>query len=88
MRGLRAGLHWFFANLAFRSDRFGTLVKGKTRILIRDGEVDWDEMHRSHISKDDLLSALRLQANVCGWEQVREARLERNGEISVIPQEK
>jgi hypothetical protein len=27
---------------------------------VEDGEIRWDEMRKSHISKDDLLSALRL----------------------------
>jgi uncharacterized membrane protein YcaP (DUF421 family) len=63
-------------------------VKGRTRILVRDGKVDWDEMRHAHLSKDDLLGALRLQASLQGWEEVSEARLERNGEISVIPKRK
>jgi uncharacterized membrane protein YcaP (DUF421 family) len=77
--------HWVLAQLASRSSRFGTLVKGRTRVLVSDGEVDWDAMRRSNLSRDDLLGALRLQASLRGWEDVREARLERNGEISVIP---
>jgi uncharacterized membrane protein YcaP (DUF421 family) len=78
------GLHWLFARIAFRSDRFGTLIKGSTRLLVSDGKVDWDAMRRSNLSRNDLLEALRLRANLTDWEQVREARLERNGEISVI----
>jgi uncharacterized membrane protein YcaP (DUF421 family) len=78
------GLHWLLAQIAFRSSRFGTLIKGNTRVLIRDGSVDWDAMSRSNLSRDDLLGALRLQASLSDWEKVKEARLERNGEISVI----
>jgi uncharacterized membrane protein YcaP (DUF421 family) len=78
------GLHWLFAQLASRSDGFGTLIKGKTRVLIRDGEVDWEAMRRSNLGPNDLLEALRLRASLTGWEKVKEARLERNGEISVI----
>jgi uncharacterized membrane protein YcaP (DUF421 family) len=33
------GLHWLFAVIAFRNDNFATLVKGKERVLIRDGEI-------------------------------------------------
>lgn len=78
------GLHWALAHLAFRSDRFGNIVKGHTRVLVKDGQVDWEQMRASHMSKDDLLGALRAQGNVDTWEQVEEARLERSGEISVI----
>ncbi len=81
---LLVALHWFFARIAVRWDDFGTLIKGNTRVLIRDGTVDWEAMRRSNLSRNDLLEALRLQANLLTWDQVKEARLERNGEISII----
>lgn len=77
-------LHAVFANFAVRFDRFGTMVKGSTRIIIQDGKVDWDAMSRSNLSHNDLLEALRLRASMPDWEKVKEARLERNGEISFI----
>jgi uncharacterized membrane protein YcaP (DUF421 family) len=77
------GMHWAFASLAFRSDRFGTLVKGRTRVLVKDGEIDWTQMRRSHTSRDDLLGALRAQG-VTEPAEVAEARLERSGEVSVV----
>ncbi len=78
------GLHWLFAVIAFRSNRFGNLFKGHTRTLIREGEIQWDAMGKSHISRDDLLGALRSNGNVEDPEEVKAARLERSGEISVI----
>jgi uncharacterized membrane protein YcaP (DUF421 family) len=79
------GLHWAFASLAFRSDRFGTLVKGNTRVLVRDGRIDWDEMRRAHMSRDDLLGALRAEG-VENPSKAKEARLERSGDVSVVKQ--
>ena len=81
------GLHWLFSVLAFHSDRFGTLVKGSHRTLVKDGEILWDEMQASHITENDLLDALRTQANIADVGEVKEARLERGGSISVIPKE-
>lgn len=78
------GLHATFGKVAFRFGSFGTMIKGQTRILIRDGKVDWEAMKHSNLSRDDLLEALRLRSSVTGWDDVKEARLERNGEISVI----
>jgi uncharacterized membrane protein YcaP (DUF421 family) len=78
------GFHWLFAQIAVRWDLFGTLIKGSTRVLVRDGNVDWQAMRRSNLSRNDLLEALRLKASLSDWTQVKEARLERNGEISVI----
>jgi uncharacterized membrane protein YcaP (DUF421 family) len=78
------GLHWLFARLAVRWDAFGSLIKGHTRVLVRDGTVDWEAMRRSNLSRNDLLEACRLQANLVAWDRVKEARLERNGEISIV----
>ena len=72
------------AMAAFRWTRFGTLVKGSPRVLVEDGEVLWDAMRKSHISRDDLMEALRLQGRISDVGKVREARLERNGNISVL----
>src|SRR5438552_1744718 len=47
-------LHWAFTRLALRSHWWGRLIKGDSYILIRDGEVQWDNLRRSHISEHDL----------------------------------
>lgn len=79
-------LHWTFAVIAFRSDRLGTLVKGSTRNLVDNGRIVWDEMQNSHISRDDLLGALRLNGSTDDTSTVKSAWLERNGDISVLKQ--
>ena len=76
-------IHWLVADLAFRSHRFGLLVKGKPRELVRDGKVIAVEMRRSAISPHDLEEALR-QEGVADVAQVASARLERSGNISVV----
>jgi uncharacterized membrane protein YcaP (DUF421 family) len=77
-------LHWLFAALAFRSDRFGTFIKGDHRKLVEKGEIQWEAMRKSHISKNDLLDAVRSAGHLAGMEAVEEAYLERSGNISVI----
>lgn len=77
-------LHWTFALIAFHSDWFGSLVKGGTRVLVRDGEIQWDAMRSSHISREDLLGALRANARIEDPEAVKVAYLERSGDISAI----
>ncbi len=79
------GLHWLFSSIAFRSDRFGTVVKGNVRTLIQDGEIRWDNMGRSSISRDDLLGALRANGKLSDPSEVEAAYLERSGDISVLP---
>ena len=77
------GMHWLFTAVAFRWHGFGTTIKGHPRLLVRDGEIDWKVMRRTHLSERDLWEDLRGKG-VTGLEQVAEARLERSGQISVI----
>ena len=80
--------HWLFAVIAFHSDHFGTWVKGHERVLIRDGEIQWTAMQASHISKHDLLGALRSAARIEAPEEVKVAYLERSGDISAIKRDR
>lgn len=77
-------IHWALAMVSFRFGRFGTLVKGRPRTLVRDGEVLDDAMRASHLSRNDLDTALRENASLTDLSRVKEARLERSGNISVL----
>lgn len=76
-------LHWLFAAVAFRSHGFGLLIKGRSRVLVRDGEILWDAMRKSHVTTHDLEEALRSEGEEPDVRGVREAQLERNGDISI-----
>jgi uncharacterized membrane protein YcaP (DUF421 family) len=78
-------LHWAFSVASFHYDWFGTLVKGRERHLVVDGEIDWESMRKSHISRRDLESAMYSSGRVTELADVKVARFERSGEISVIP---
>ncbi len=78
------GLHWVFAALAYRSKLLGKLVKGEPSVLVDDGQPRSQTMRQSHISEDDLQEAIRIQGKLEEVAKVKKARLERNGEISVI----
>jgi uncharacterized membrane protein YcaP (DUF421 family) len=79
------GLHYLFASLAFRSQRFETLVKGHVRQLVADGAIQWDTMRHVHISRTDLDAAIRADLHHADLGRVQAAYLERSGSISVIP---
>ena len=76
-------LHWLFAAVAFRSHGFGKLVKGRDSVLVRDGELLWDAMRKSHVTEHDLEEALRRKGEEPDVKRIKEARLERGGDISV-----
>lgn len=78
-------LHWLLATVAFYFQSFGKFVKNTKRELIVDGKVQEDALKKSKIGKNDLLQALRSEANLESPEEVKAAYLERGGEITVIP---
>jgi uncharacterized membrane protein YcaP (DUF421 family) len=82
------GLHWLLAILAYRTDWFGSLVKGNRVLLIKDGEIQHKGMRQASITSKDLDAALRLQTKQTDPAKVQLAYLERNGRISVIPFER
>jgi uncharacterized membrane protein YcaP (DUF421 family) len=76
--------HRFFAFLSFRSHRFGALIKGEPQTLVENGQLDRDQMRREHVSPHDIEEALRLRAKTADATRIAEARLERNGEVSIV----
>ena len=79
-------LHWIFSGMALRSHAFGSFIKGETRTLIRDGRVDEQALQREHMTERDLEEALR-EHGLTGPAGIAEARLERDGSVSVIKAE-
>jgi len=81
---LLVGLHRLFAAIAFRSHRFGSLVKGDASLLVKDGETRPEAMRRFSISRRDLDEGLRLH-EIPRLDEVAEAWIERSGDISAVP---
>jgi uncharacterized membrane protein YcaP (DUF421 family) len=60
------------------------LIEPPSRCLVRDGRLLRKNLEREQISEEELLSQIRLK----GYEslaQIREARMESEGQISVLP---
>jgi uncharacterized membrane protein YcaP (DUF421 family) len=55
--------------------------------VVQDGEILWDAMRKSNLSKQDLMQTLRLNARTYDVGKVKIARLERNGDMSIIIKE-
>ena len=39
--GLLIAMHSMFTGMALRSYRFGNMIKGHPRLLVRDGKIEW-----------------------------------------------
>jgi uncharacterized membrane protein YcaP (DUF421 family) len=77
-------MHWLFTALACRSHRLGNLIKGQPRLVISNGQLQWDNMRRSHLTEHDLREELRLNANIEDFNDVKSAYMERSGEVGVV----
>lgn len=80
-------MHWLLSSLAMRWHWFGVLVKGRNQLLVRAGKVDESALRREHLSHADLEEDLREKGR-SNLADVREARIERDGKLSVIESEK
>lgn len=81
-------LHWTFSVVTFHYSRLSTYIKGTDRKLVEDGEIIWENMRKSHIGENDLMSALRSNGQVLDVSEVKVAHFERSGDISVIKKER
>jgi uncharacterized membrane protein YcaP (DUF421 family) len=79
-------MHWLFSAIALRSHAFGTLIKGHAEILVQDGQLDPRMMRKTHMTEKDLDEDLR-GGGVDDRSRVKQARLERNGSVSVVKQD-
>jgi uncharacterized membrane protein YcaP (DUF421 family) len=85
---LLVALHHLLAWMTWRSRSLGSFFKGTPEPLIQDGRPLPHGLRRYRISQGDLDEALRLNAHLDDPGQVKEARFERNGDISVVKKDK
>jgi uncharacterized membrane protein YcaP (DUF421 family) len=81
-------IHRALAFFSVRSDRLSNLLKGKEYLLVKNGEMQRDNMKYCSITEGDLMEGIRMTANVNDLQEIKEAYFERSGQISAIPREK
>ncbi len=79
--------HHVLAVLSLRFPRFGRVTSGQPREIARDGKVLKEEMESSRIGEEDLMEALRLRAHTQDLSRIKNAFMERNGNISIVMEE-
>lgn len=72
--------------IQLKSEKARTLLNGEPSILIKDGEVDLNELRNQRFNLDDLLEELRLNGYF-NLSDIHYAVLETNGNISIMPKE-
>lgn len=78
-----ASLYAILIFAASRIEGLGSVVKGRSIRLVKDGRIDEEAMRNARIGERDLRESLRLRG-VTNIEEVATAHLERNGSISVV----
>ena len=75
-------MHWLISTIAFHVTELEDNIKGRAKPLIKNGQLCHRTMRSCHITKEDLISTLRLKCQVEQLDTVEKACLERNGDIS------
>ncbi len=79
-------LHYLNSLLSSRSARIYQMTSGKPREIIRNGEIDTSALLSEHINMNELFSLLR-QEKIENLNEVKVARIEPDGKLSVIKQQ-
>lgn len=77
------GIQLLLALISLKSRRMREIVDGKPSLIIREGEVDENEMKKQRYNFDDLLTQLR-ENNIKSLNEVEFGILETTGKLSVI----
>ena len=80
------GLNTVVSRLVARSDRVRRLTEGEAVVVGRDGEILHARLRAEHVSREDLLQALR-EAD-CDIADMKLALLEADGKISILREAK
>jgi uncharacterized membrane protein YcaP (DUF421 family) len=65
--------------------RFDHLLEGRPILLIHDGKLQHAAIRANSLDEEDLKEAARLSHGLDSMEDVRQATLERDGKISIVP---
>ncbi|MDQ3686673.1 MAG: DUF421 domain-containing protein [Acidobacteriota bacterium] len=69
-----------------RSPRIDKLIDGVPLVIVDDGRPLKERMDKSRVDEEDVLEQARHQHGLERMEQIKYAVLERDGNISIIPQ--
>lgn len=79
------GIDLLFVWLKGRFRKLDQLLEGAPLILVDHGRPLKRRMKEAHVDVEDILEAARLSHGLERMKQIRYAVLERNGQISIIP---
>ncbi|MCB5184995.1 DUF421 domain-containing protein [Methylobacillus gramineus] len=72
-----------FDYLSYRLPAIRRFTEAPTMLLVKNGKIQWHNVRREWITKEELMAKLR-EEGLSGLGDVKEMRLEADGQISVI----
>lgn len=81
-------LHRLLAYWSYKSHRIGKYIKGEKVCIVKNGKYIQKNLSACHVTPNDIQQALRLQHGLDKIIAVKEATLERGGQISFILNDK
>lgn len=70
--------------MTYKSHWFGKYIKGNKVVIVRNGKYVYKNLKSCHITSNDILQTLRIDHSLKNINAVKEATLERGGQISFI----
>lgn len=77
-----------FSIISLRWDLFNKVANGVPVVILENGKPILDRMTKERVEVDDILEAARRMQGLESLEQVKYAVLEKDGNISIIPNHK
>lgn len=84
--GTLVTLDLFFAYCSKKSDLFDKVANGVPVVILKNGEPVENRMDEENIEMDDILEAARRTQGLENIDQIKYAVLEKDGEISIVPE--
>ncbi|MBV9386139.1 MAG: DUF421 domain-containing protein [Chroococcidiopsidaceae cyanobacterium CP_BM_ER_R8_30] len=79
-------MHILVTSLKQRSGKFGRVIDGTPMIVVENGEYDKEQLRKLQLQYQDILAAAR-QKGLKNIQQIKYAIVERNGKISIFPED-
>ncbi len=77
-------IHRIFAIIGMYNNTFDSWIKGKSRLLFKNGVLNRKLMRKSLLDENDIIEGIRINSNLASMEETHSIYLERDGQISVV----
>lgn len=81
-------VHRLLGWVAVRYSSIDDIIKGESRVLYKNGEIQWKKLKRSSISINELRESVRQEIHENNFDNVDRIYIDSSGKISVVRKKK